>query len=81
MVEWVGLSLPQDGGGTVEGVCRKQWHWLSLVNHVQRKLKTAQNQIASISQGPPACCDYEESVGEESRTQPGGQVPEVQFML
>lgn len=61
----------------MEGVCRKQWHWLSLVSRVQRKLKTAQNQIASLSQGPPACCDYEESVGEESGPQLGGQVPEV----
>lgn len=80
MVEWVeGLVPHRTGWGHCGGVCRKHWHWLSLPSLDQMMPKTAQNQIASVSQGPSVCCNSEDSAGEGSGTQPGGQVPEIQL--
>lgn len=42
-----------------------------MLSLVQMKPKTSRNQIASISQGPSVCCDYDKSARKGSGTQPG----------
>lgn len=70
MVEWVGLNPPQDGGGGTlwrgsAGSSGIGYHCLALSSQAQDELKTAQSQIARISQGPSRAVAMKNLLGRE----------------